>query len=108
MIWALVADLCTFTIRYGWRRTRFVGATSSYAGELRAMAAEPGFLSDIEREEQTVAHASIETDLNRLADIEFRTWVGLESIWHRTCKALHLDPIDIEWSLLATGELITT
>lgn len=110
MIFALIADLFIFSRRYRIRRPRagaHQGATVSYAGELHVMASQAGWLSDIEEEEQTSALDAIDADLARLDHIEQVAMVGLNRLWLATCKALHLDPIDIEWAVLASGELST-
>lgn len=86
------------------------GASLTYARELHQLAREPGWLSPEEQDSAArVAAFDRRTDIyvHRMRRAERAASTELERIWLRTCAALHLDPIDIEWATLATGELIT-
>lgn len=89
------------------RRSSHAGATIGYAKELHSLAAQPGYLSELEQTLQTWARTTTRRDAVLLRKIEHRALEGLDKLWLDTCAALHLDPIDIEWAQLSTGELIT-
>lgn len=86
------------------------GATLLYAGELHQLAQEPGWLNPEERASAArVAAFDRRTDayVTQMRRAERAATVELDRLWRRTCATLHLDPIDIEWAVLASGELTT-
>lgn len=110
MIWTLLRRaLARFHQLRMPRPPAHQGATLLYAGELHAMAAEPGWLNPEEQASaQRLANSARVTRgyLRQLDHIQRRTEAGLDRLWRETCATLHLDPIDIEWAVLASGELI--
>ena len=86
------------------------GATLLYAGELHQLAQEPGWLNPEEQASAArLAAAARVTEgyVRRLERIQRTTEDRLDRVWRQACATLHLDPIDIEWAVLASGELIT-
>lgn len=87
-----------------------LGASLQYARELQQLGHQPGWLSPEEQASaKRVAAFDRQTDayVQRMRRAERAASAELQRIWLRTCATLHLDPIDIEWAILASGELIT-
>ena len=109
MIRTLLAYARTLLARL--HRTRgYQGATLAYGAELRQLATEPGWLNPEEEARTARLYADeLVTGryVSRLENIERVVTNRLDRLWLQTCATLHLDPIDIEWAILASGELIT-